>query len=93
MKKKKFAPKKTKRLRKQIPNPDLIRFGEEVRRRRVAQDISQEELGFRAGLHRNFIGYVERAEANATVKRVIRIARALKLRPSELLLDMKWIAK
>lgn len=93
MKKKKSAPKKTKRLRKQIPNPDLIRFGEEVRRRRVAQDISQEELGFRAGLHRNFIGYVERAEANATVKRVIRIARALKLRPSELLLDMKWIAK
>jgi hypothetical protein len=46
MKKKKSAPKKTKRLRKQIPNPDLIRFGEEVRRRRVAQDISQEELGF-----------------------------------------------
>ena len=92
MTKMKSAPKK-KRGRKQIPNPDLIRFGEEVRRRRVAQDISQEELGFRAGLHRNFIGYVERAEANATVKRVIRIARALKLRPSELLLDMKWIAK
>jgi transcriptional regulator with XRE-family HTH domain len=91
MKKMKSAPKKKKkRVRKQIPNPDLIRFGEEVRRRRMAQDISQEELGFRAGLHRNFIGYVERAEANATVKRVIKIARALKLRPAELLREMKW---
>jgi transcriptional regulator with XRE-family HTH domain len=89
-KKKSAAKKKKKRVRKQIPNPDLIRFGEEVRRRRMAQDISQEELGFRAGLHRNFIGYVERAEANATVKRVIKIARALKLRPSELLREMKW---
>jgi transcriptional regulator with XRE-family HTH domain len=89
-KKKSAAKKKKKRVRKQIPNPDLIRFGEEVRRRRMAQDISQEELGFRAGLHRNFIGYVERAEANATVKRVIKIARALKLRPAELLREMKW---
>jgi transcriptional regulator with XRE-family HTH domain len=56
----------------------------------MAQGINQEELGFRAGLHRNFIGYVERAEENATVKRVIKIARALKLRPSELLREMRW---
>jgi transcriptional regulator with XRE-family HTH domain len=84
---------KRKSVRKQIPNPDLIRFGEEVRKRRAALDISQEELGFRAGLHRNYIGYVERAECNATMKRVIKIARALKLRPSELVRGMRWSAK
>jgi transcriptional regulator with XRE-family HTH domain len=83
---------KKKTVRKQILNDDLIRFGQEVRRRREAQDISQEELADRAGLHRNYIGYVERAEANATVTSVIKIARALKLRPSELLREMKWSA-
>lgn len=82
--------KPKKRLRKQIPNPDLIQFGIAVRRARAAQDISQEELGFRAGLHRNYIGYVERAEANATVKQVVRIARALKMRPSALVRAMRW---
>ena len=86
--KKKSASRKT--VRKQIPNDDLIRFGQEVRRRRRALGISQEELGFRAGLHRNFIGYVERAEQNATVKRVVKIARALKLRPSDLVRAMRW---
>jgi predicted transcriptional regulator len=89
-KKKAAAPKPRKRLRKQIPDKDLIRFGEELRRRRTALDISQEELGFRAGLHRNYIGYVERAEANATVKQVVRIARALGLRPAELVRHMRW---
>jgi transcriptional regulator with XRE-family HTH domain len=84
------ARKEKKRLRKQIPNPDLIRLGLEIRRRREALDISQEELGFRAGLHRNYIGYVERAECNATMKRVIKIARGLGLRPAELLLEMEW---
>jgi transcriptional regulator with XRE-family HTH domain len=92
-KRKAVSAKPKKRVRKQIPNPDLIRFGDEVRKRREALDISQEELGFRAGLHRNYIGYVERAEANATVKQVIRIARALKLRPSELVRGMTWSAK
>jgi transcriptional regulator with XRE-family HTH domain len=89
----KKKPAKRKRLRKQIPNPDLIRFGREVRKRREALEISQEELGFRAGLHRNYIGYVERAECNATMKRVVKIARALKLRPSELVRGMRWSAK
>ncbi|HWA88904.1 MAG TPA: helix-turn-helix transcriptional regulator [Rhizomicrobium sp.] len=79
-------------MRKQIPNPDLIAFGREVRRRRTEQGISQEELGFRADLHRNYIGYVERAEENATVKSIVKIARALGLRPSELVRGMRWPA-
>jgi transcriptional regulator with XRE-family HTH domain len=92
MKKVERRTRKTGRKRKndQIPNPDLIRLGREVRRRRDALGISQEELGFRAGLHRNYIGYVERAECNATMKRVIKIARALGLRPAGLLREMEW---
>jgi ribosome-binding protein aMBF1 (putative translation factor) len=86
-------PHTKRKKRAQIPNDDLVNFGHEVRRMREAQDISQEELGFRAGLHRNFIGYVERAEENATMKQVIRIARALKLRPSELVREMTWPVK
>ncbi len=86
MKKKKSAPKKKKkRVRKQIPNPDLIRFGEEVRRRRMAQDISQEGIGISCRpATATSSAMSNAAEANATVKRVIKIARALKLRPAEL---------
>lgn len=89
----KSKPASRKTVRKQIPDADLVRFGREVRRRRVALGISQEELGFRAGMHRNYIGYVERAEENATVKSVIKIARALGLRPAELVRGMRWPAR
>lgn len=46
--------------------------------------ISQEELAHRAGLHRNYIGLLERGERNAAAKTLVVIARSLGVLPTEL---------
>lgn len=52
--------------------------GHRVRELRIAHGISsQEALGDRAGLHRTFIGRVERGETNVTVESLARISGAL----------------
>ena len=45
----------------------LVKFGERVRAIRKAQELSQEELSFKADLHRTYIGMIERAEKNITL--------------------------
>lgn len=52
-------------------------FGTGVRRHRKVLGISQEELAFRAGLHRTYIGGIERGERNPTLSSIEKIARAL----------------
>jgi transcriptional regulator with XRE-family HTH domain len=47
--------------------------------------LSQEGLSFEAGLHRTYIGMIERAEKNITLLNIEKIARALKVEISELL--------
>jgi transcriptional regulator with XRE-family HTH domain len=46
---------------------------------RQAKRISQEELGFRADLHRTYIGQIERAEGNITLKNLVKIAIGLEV--------------
>ena len=60
-------------------------MGSEVRRHRVARELSQEALAEQAGLHRNFIGLVERGQRNPTVLTLAAIARAMNLTASALL--------
>ena len=60
-------------------------FAMNVRINRILQGISQEKLAERAGLHRTYIGMVERAEKNITLKNVAKIASALKVRPETLI--------
>ena len=55
----------------------LVAFGEKVRQLRKEKGMSQEELSFKADLHRTYIGMIERAEKNITLTNVEKIALAL----------------
>lgn len=55
----------------------LLLVAKNVRKYRNQLDISQEELAFRAGLHRTYIGMIERAEKNITLINLEKIANAL----------------
>ncbi len=60
-------------------------FAKNVRTTRILQGVSQEKLAERAGLHRTYIGMIERAEKNITLKNIAKIAFALKVKPESLL--------
>lgn len=63
----------------------LIEFGDKVRELRKEMGISQEELSYKADLHRTYIGMIERAEKNITLVNIEKIAKALEIEVSELL--------
>jgi transcriptional regulator with XRE-family HTH domain len=67
-----------------VPKPPLAQFGARVRRYRKQRGLSQEKLGFEAGVHRTFVGAVERGEVNISIINVLRLARALGRDPSVL---------
>lgn len=66
-------------------NIELKKFGEQIRRLRKAKELSQEQLAELAGLHRNYIGGIERGERNVALLNIVRLARALEVSPSYLL--------
>lgn len=61
-----------------------IKLGKKVRALRTAVGLSQEELGFRAKLHRTYIGSIERGEQNVSVDNISKLAKALKVSTKEL---------
>jgi len=52
-------------------------FARNVRERRLALGISQEALAEAAGIHRTYVGMIERCEKNVTIYNIERIATAL----------------
>ena len=61
-----------------------IKFGNRIRALRNTAGISQEELAFRAGLHRTYLGSIERGERNISLKNIAKIAKALNIKLTEL---------
>ena len=64
-------------------------FGKNIRNFRLKKKLSQEELADIADLHRTYIGAIERGEKNITLKNIIKITKALNIKPSDLFREMK----
>lgn len=64
-----------------------VRFGRAVRKRRQELGISQEDLADRAGIHRTYVGDVERGERNIALQNIEKLAKALGVSISTLFKD------
>jgi len=64
----------------------LIQFGQKIREERIKQGLSKEEFAAKVGVHRTYIGMIERAEKNITLENIQKIAKALNI-PMSILFD------
>lgn len=62
----------------------LKQFGKRVRQLREQVGLSQEALAAKAGIHRTYMGGVERGERNLCLKNIVRLAAALGVPPRDL---------
>lgn len=62
----------------------LRQFGDKVKKLRRAKGWSQEELAKKTGLHRTYIGSIERSERNVSLLNIERIAKALDIKINNL---------
>jgi transcriptional regulator with XRE-family HTH domain len=74
-----------------LPVDIAARFGQNLVRCRKRANLSQEELGFRASLHRTEIGMLERGIRLARIDTLIKLAGALDIPPGELLEGLDWL--
>src|SRR6478672_9586346 len=66
-------------------SPDHARLGRAVRELRARRGLSHGELGFRARMHRNYVGAIERGEINPTFRVLLKLERRLQLPLSEII--------
>ena len=62
-----------------------LAFGREIKKARESLQKSQETLAFDAEVHRTYISLIERGQKSPTLAVIVRLAKALKVKPSELL--------
>jgi transcriptional regulator with XRE-family HTH domain len=74
-----------------VEKSKLQLFGDRVRNQRKARGLSQEQLAELTGLHRTYIGGIERGERNVSLMNILRLAEALEVSPSDLLQGIQWI--
>jgi len=66
-------------------SPEHVALGRAIRDLREGIGISQETLADRSGLHRTYVGGIERGERNLSYGNLLKVASALKVSPSQLL--------
>lgn len=64
-------------------------FGKVVRKKRIEMGLSQEELAHEAGVHRTYVGMIERGEKNITLENISKISNAFKISISELFINLE----
>lgn len=69
----------------EILSPSLcVLFGQKIRQLRLEKHMSQEDFAWQIGVHRTYLGQIERAEKNITIKNIEKICQALQINPKEL---------
>ena len=63
----------------------IKQFGEVIRELRDERGLSQEALAGAAGLHRTQISLIERGQRSVRLDTIVRLAKALKVQPSEMM--------
>ena len=66
----------------------LINFGKKAREERLKRGFSQEEFAGKVGVHRTYIGMIERGEKNITLTNIKKIADALDVEINQLLTNL-----
>ena len=72
---------------KKTDSPLIKRFAERLRTERERLGLSQERLALRAGLHRTYVGSIERCERNVSLLNIEKLAKALRVTAASLLLE------
>ena len=67
------------------PDPVVRRVARTIRSIRLKQKLSQEAYAERAEVHRNYVGLVERGERAPSVRNLIKLAKGLGMKASDLL--------
>lgn len=68
-----------------IQSAQHLALGDALREIRNERDISQEELAYRAGLHRNYVGACERGEINLSFRVLLQFSDGLAVSLSEII--------
>jgi transcriptional regulator with XRE-family HTH domain len=63
----------------------LTKFGARVKQLRKEQGLTQEKFAKNCGLHKNYVGMVERGERNPSLTNIEIIAKGLQVTISELM--------
>lgn len=70
--------------RERRPASPTHEFGQRIRQMRLAMGLSQEQLAEATGLHRTYVGSLERGERNVALLNILALAKGLKTDPGEL---------
>jgi transcriptional regulator with XRE-family HTH domain len=68
-----------------INNFLLKEFGDRIRSLRIQENLSQEQLSYKTGFHRTYIGMIERGERNISLTNMAVFAKAFNVTVDELL--------
>ena len=73
-----------------MDSPLAVRFGRNLWRQRRRADLSQEELGDLAGLHRVVLGRIERGEQLPRLDTILKVSAGVGASPCELMAGLRW---
>lgn len=76
-----------------LAKPLLLALGQKIRELRVEQGFSQEAFADKCGVHRTFMGTVERGESNLSFSNIVRVATTLNVTLSTLFRDLETRAQ